>query len=245
VPSRLFFFPSVDFLSCRQYLVHHCTRSAHLKRLDAVKAVGFSLALLLTLASCSEKRPEPARPQEVRFFVDSALVTPSVADTVLGISFSPPKGWQPLSQRLLLKAEGTVAQTIGDTSTVNPQEAPHILSAWRDPGSGSVLLVSRFPGFDTADSSSTLREYEQYYAHAVPSADVRGTLFSSSGFKVHQLLVSDSQKVIFKMVFSSNGLKSPIQFDFVVPQVAYPQFIKTIESVAGSVTIHSPIKPTH
>ena len=122
---------------------------------------------------------------------------------------------------------------------------PQLLYAWTHASSGSVITVSKFPGFDTGDSSITLREYEEYYRGASPNTEVKRAVFYSDGFKVHQLMVSDDQRVTFKMIFSLSRLKSPIQFDFVVPRTSYAQMIKTIESVAGSVAIHSINKSTN
>jgi len=72
----------------------------------------------------------------------------------------------------------------------------------------------------------------------MPQGEVKMALFTTKTFKIHQLMASDEKRVNFKMVFSSLQLKKPIQFDFVVPRGAYPQMVKTIESVAGSVEVH-------
>ena len=201
------------------------------------------LILTLVLAACSGKQAGPARLQEVSFRVDTGLVAQRHADTALGFSFCSPKDWVLLSQELLEEAERRTARSLPTSPNARPGAVPHIICGWSDPATASVLLVSEFTGFDTRDSSSTLRGFEEYYTRSAPSADVRAAVFVSKGLKIHQLMVSDTKNVLFKMVFSSAGLRKPVQFDFAVPQAAYPQVVKTIESVAGSVAVDSTITP--
>lgn len=201
--------------------------------------------LCLAFQACAQKRAEPVDSPKVHFAVDSSLIATSVIDTVLSISFASPKGWQSLSSKALKSAENVAMSSVVESELENLKATPQLLYAWIHESSGSVITVSRFPGFDTGDSSATLREYEKYYRSTSPNADVRGAFFYSGFFKVHQLMVSGEQRVIFKIIFSSSRLRSPIQFDFVVPRTVYAQMIKTIESVAGSVEIHPINKSTY
>ena len=166
-------------------------------------------------------------------------------DTTLGVSFSAPKGWRTLSPNLLRNAQRTAVRSLRESRLESPEGTPRILYAWTDTLSGSVITVARFPGFDSRDSSTTLREFERYHRSAAPRADVKGAVFYSNDLKIHQLLVSDDQRVLFKMIFSATQLKCPVEFDFAVPKALYPQFIKTIESVAGSVEIYRINKSTN
>lgn len=134
-----------------------------------------------------------------------------------------------------MKAQQTARQQRTGIEGSEVSDALEIKYAWTDTLSGGVVTVSQFPGFDTSDSSRTLREYKNFYQMKMPGADVKTTVFLSNEFKVHQLLVSDSERVLFKMIFSSNQLPRPVQFDFSVPIHVYSQLIRTIESVAGSV----------
>jgi len=210
-----------------------------------VKSAAVALIIGLGFLACAQKRTESLPPQDVHFSVDSSLIAAPIIDTALGVGFSPPKGWRALSPNLLRNAQRTAIRSLRESRLESPEGTPQILYAWTDTLSGSVITVARFPGFDARDSSTTLREFERYHRSAAPRADVKGAVFYSNDFKVHQLLASDDQSVLFKMVFSATQLKCPVEFDFAVPKALYPQFIKTIESVAGSVEIYPINKPTN
>lgn len=202
-----------------------------------IKKLRLTLLLLvaLTLTACGQKRNETNTLQTVHFKVDSSLLAQSVVDDALGVRFSPPKGWQAIPEKVLKTAERFARLPIGDTLKTHSSGRPRVSYAWSDALTKSVVIVSQFPNFDTSDSSRTLQEYKSHYQVNTPDADVRTTVFYSKGFKVHQLRLSNSEHVLFKMVFSNPQIKHPVQFDFVVPAQVYSRFITTIESVAGSI----------
>lgn len=193
------------------------------------------LVFTVSMCSCGRDQQEEESTQTLKFKVDRSLLSSMVEDSVLSISFSAPKGWRELSKEVLMKAQLTAREQRIGIEGSEVSDTPEIKYAWTDTLSGGVVTVSQFPGFDTSDSSRTLREYKNFYQMRMPVVDVKTTVFFSNGFKVHQLLVSDSERVLFKMIFSSNRLPRPVQFDFSVPISAYSQLIRTIESVAGSV----------
>jgi len=107
-----------------------------------------------------------------------------------------------------------------------------------EPSSGGMITVSQVFPFDTHDSSATMESYRKSYSDEDTSANVRIAVFYSNGFKIHQLLFSSPRRILFKMVFTQPKLPDAVQFDFGFEREAYPKFIKTIESVAGSVRIN-------
>ena len=202
-----------------------------------------SIAICLVFLACAQNSPKPPGLPNIQFTVDSALIGARITDTALGFSFAPPNAWHPVPGKSLSVAQVEAKERSQEPVTKKERAAPELLYAWDHPSTGSVVLVASFMNFDTRDTSVTMQEFEKYYRGLSPNADIRPTLFSTKGFKVHQLMVVDNQRVVFKMVFSSPRLKMPIHFDFIVPRGSYPQLIKTIESVAGSVGVYPSTAP--
>ncbi|TSA24850.1 hypothetical protein D4R75_00560 [bacterium] len=203
-----------------------------------MKKISLSITVCFALLACAQDRPIPAGLQEIQFAVDSSLVNPSILDTALGISFAPPRTWDAVPAKALKAAQREAASHSDVSPGIHRTGGPNLLYAWSHAPSGGVITIASFADFDTGDSSVTLQEFAKYYRSAMPQGEVKMALFTTKTFKIHQLMASDEKRVNFKMVFSSLQLKKPIQFDFVVPRGAYPQMVKTIESVAGSVEVH-------
>jgi hypothetical protein len=196
------------------------------------------IVLCLVFLACTQHSPKPPGLPNIQFAVDSSLIGARITDTTLGFSFAPPRAWDPLPGKSLTEAQREAAERSEVVVTKKPTAAPELLKAWNHPATGSVVVMTSFMNFDTRDTSGTIQEFEKYYRGLSPNADIRSTVFSTKTFKVHQLMVVDDQRVNFKMVFSNPRLKKPIQFDFVVPRGSYPELVKTIESVAGSVEFY-------
>ncbi|MBM4161050.1 MAG: hypothetical protein FJ217_08120 [Ignavibacteria bacterium] len=198
----------------------------------------FATALLIVWSSCQQKRSGNTGPETVRFAVDPALLEARIVDTTLGFEFSPPKGWEKVSAQSLKQAEGAALVRLADTAQHTKSTVPRLLYAWTHAASGSIVMVSAVPHFDTQDSSSSLQEYLQLHRSGPDLEDARASVFYDGTFKVHQLLVTRRGSVSFKMIFSVGRMPSPVQFDFIISRDAYPQLVKTIESVAGSFELH-------
>jgi hypothetical protein len=208
-----------------------------------VKNMVPGIAACLFLLACTQHSPRSPVLPGIQFAVDSALVVSRLVDTALGFSFTPPRGWNRLPGKSLTVAQREATERSQVPVAKRQSAAPELLNAWNHPPTGSVVVVTSFMNFDTRDTSSTIQGFEKYYRGLSPNADIRSTVFSTKTFKVHQLMVVDDQRVNFKMVFSNPRLKKPIQFDFVVPRGSYPQLIKTIESVAGSIELYPSTPP--
>ena len=193
---------------------------------------------LVVWSSCQQKRDVDTSPETVRFAVDRSLLGAIIVDTALGVEFSPPRGWEKVSAQSLKRAEGSALVRLPDTAKHSKGAVPRLLYAWTHAESGSVVIVSAVPHFDTQDSSSSLQEYLQLYRSEPDLEDIRASVFYDGTFKVHQLLVTRQASVLFKMIFSVGRTPSPVEFDFTITRDAYPQLIKTIESVAGSLELH-------
>lgn len=209
-----------------------------LDRRGDVKKISLGMAVCFALLACAQDRARPTGLQEIQFAVDSSLIASSISDTALGISFAPPRTWDAVPAKALKAAQREATSRSDVSPGITRTGGPDLLYAWSHAPSGGVITIATFADFDTRDSSVTLQEFEKYYKSAMPQGEVKMALFTTKAFKVHQLMASDENRVNFKMIFSSLRLRKPIQFDFVVPRGAYPQMVRTIESVAGSVEVH-------
>jgi len=204
-----------------------------LLRYHFTTAACLSILLILTLGACGGDSQEKEVAQSLVFEVERSLLTPLIHDSTLSISFSAPRGWNMLSKELLKQGQDHARRRAGAVGQATVF-SPVISCAWNDTLSGSVMTVSLFPGFDTSDSSRTIREYKDYFESRRAGVDVTTTVFTSNGFRVHQVRVLDSDRILFKMIFSDKGLPTAVQFDFSIPKGS-SQLIRTIESVAGSI----------
>ena len=169
------------------------------------------------------------------FNVDGSLLSTAIQDSVLLISFQSPKGWHRLPRTIIAKAQQSAQEKLEWTSKGKASHSLEVRHAWNDTTTGGVMTVSRLATFDPSDSSRTIREYENLYRESTPDADIKKGVFYANGLKVHQLRCSTFNRVLFKMVFTNERLPYAVQFDFSIPVDTYPQLIRTIESVTGSV----------
>ncbi len=193
-------------------------------------AVAAGLLALLALAGC-RSNPGSEGPQELFFSVDTTLLGPALTDSGLGFSVRPPRDWTPVPDSLLAEA----ADRIAAAKPFRPWAAPRILAAYRrDPG-GALFLVTRFarPVSDVERDTMGDREETALAAVAPPGA-LRETVYLHHGVHVRQFLVTDPDRVLFRLLLTPSGA-TPIRLDYLVPQGLYPHTVKTIESSIGSV----------
>lgn len=199
---------------------------------------GLLCIVFFLILGCSSRQSDGVASNEINFAIDRSLLSESMSDSTLQISFSPPRNWTRLSDAVLHHTEReTLRRSFGDSSVSRNQFLAKY--GFIDSVSQSLILVSSLPRFDVSDSSATMRDFTMF-AKRDSSSDVRANVFISKGKKIHQMLTIGNDLVAFKMIFSLTGYPSKVSFDFIIRKNVYPQFIKTIESVAGSVEfIHS------
>ncbi len=183
--------------------------------------------LALLAAGCGGRESAGRGPAEMRFTVDEKLLAERIADSALGIAFSPPAHWV----RVPNNAGGAWRSAAAGLS------GAELRYLFTDSAGGGTIAVFLPAAFDVSDSSPTLRAYVAEEKKRNARATVASTLFRSHGCSVHQLMSAGDSLVLFRMIFSAPRMPRPVAFDFSTPQADYRRSVTLIESVAGSVTL--------
>ena len=188
-------------------------------------------ALSITLlASCGQSNEPSQQFEELSFAVDKSLLGPSFTDSTLGFSFHPPMGWEKVPDTTMVKARETLSDVIGQESDSQVSSLRFFINLEK----GSSCVLSRLLGLDLSGQvQGSLEEFESQLRDKFPGANVKKGAFRIDDLKVFQFLVTDDQRVIFKLVCWGSP-KQIIQVDYVVPRSVYRQQIKAIESSIGS-----------
>ena len=194
------------------------------------------ILFMLFLSSCSQQQqPEP--PQSLEFVVDSTLIDKPLNDPEFGIRFSPPKAWKSMDRKQLTALRDSAERELGNEKARFVKGSLRAMYGYVEPHSRGVMTVARISTFDTSEGSKASENLRRLYLERDSLAEVSTAIFMHQGLKVFQTRVLQSHAVTFKLVFTNKRLSAPVSFDFVLQRSSYPEFIKTIESVIGSVAI--------
>lgn len=196
------------------------------------------ILFMLFLSSCSKQQQQPERPQSLEFAVDSTLIDKPLNDPEFGIHFSPPKAWKSMDRKKLTALRDSAERELGGGKVSFVRGSFRAMYGFVEPHSRGVMTVARISAFDTSDGSKASENLRRLYLERDSLSEVSTAIFIHQGLKVFQTRVLQSQAVTFKLVFTDKRLSAPVSFDFVLQRSSYPEFIKTIESVIGSVGIH-------
>ena len=139
-------------------------------------------------------------------------------------------------KQLLALRDSAVLESVGEKTRL-VKGSLGATYGYVEPHSRGVMTVTRISSFDTSDGTGALEKLRRLYRERDSLAEVSTAIFIHQGLKVFQTRVLQSHAVTFKLVFTNKRLSAPVSFDFVLQRSSYPEFIKTIESVIGSVGI--------
>jgi hypothetical protein len=210
------------------------------KRVISLKTVFilFSLLLLLPATGCGQREKRSEELPTLIFNTTDSLVADRTADSLMQISFRPPKGWVRLPKKSIDSAMKGVNPTVTDPL----DHTPNLRSVFFDKSSGSYFVSTKLDSLSFADTAFIVQRAIAYYKRADSTSVVRSALFSWGPFHIQQLMVIASETVTIKMFFfSTYGHSQPFEWDFQIPESLYPDKARTIESVVGSLQIHNTI----
>jgi hypothetical protein len=194
--------------------------------------IAYLIIIIFILQSCKTKDREE-KAEVLTFAVDTNLVSGKITDNELGVSFLAPRNWNKISDSLI-KATLKIAVQNPDPS-VRTDETPVLKYAYLHNEDNCLFLISKIPKNDEDMLNKKIGLYSDYYSKKDTSTTAKTTKFASNGFIVFQIMVVDSKNVLFKMIFYNESISFPTQFDFIIPRNVYEKYIKTIESVSGSI----------
>lgn len=186
--------------------------------------------LLALLISCGKSNEPPQQFEELSFEINEALLGPSFADSTLRFSFHPPIGWEQVPDTTMEKVQEELSDVIGQENGIQVTPIRFFINKEK----GSSCTLSRVIGLDLSrQAQGSLEEYESLLRAKFPGASVKKGTFRIHEINVFQFLITDEQRVIFKLL-CSDFQKQTFQVDYVVPRSVYRQQIKAIESSIGS-----------
>lgn len=193
-----------------------------------VVAVAMSPAGLVGLPGCSDQGGSRGAVKEKEFAVDSALLGVGHTDSLLGIVFRAPRGFEAASRDFMAQVESQIPRDPGNEYFVVPRM---IFSV---PGQAGRIFVSEFPekldnSMEDAWREGYLEEARVKASPLVPGVD----RYLLKGAEVLQLLIESPEAVNFRLVVARES-RPNLQIDFLIPRASYPDLERAVESSVGS-----------
>lgn len=164
---------------------------------------------------------------QMEFEVERGLLADDpVVDSLLGISFIPPKQW--------LQIEIESLQIPGDALSEHHPVAKYF---FMHPADSSSLLIAELPDMSNEQlAMMRVNFYEIYNSHGIWN-DVQHATFAFNEFEADQFLMHNNAMINFKLILTANtparkGKK--LSIDFFLPRIQYEENIKSVESSIGS-----------
>lgn len=196
------------------------------------------ITILSTIGCRGEEPQQKTTVENLMFSTVDSLLSQRTVDSVLSISYRPPKGWERVSRQTVDMAMKKVSRKLQLAS----KPGTNIRNVFQDRLSGATAVLSKMSAFDLSDTTALLQSTSQYFKSKDSAAVVRSATFRYGPFSVFQVMVVSNPNVILKMLFKPRDAASPaFEWEFDVPQMLYPDKARTIESVVGSLQIHKTI----
>ncbi len=172
------------------------------------------------------QRPAPA---EMKFDVDPALLGMSFADSSLGVRFCPPLGWPPIEPDLFEKTREAYSKLAKvERFTSRP------VRIFADGEKRFFMIVSEFPHWPApVDPYVAFADYARQLQGPITNLDIDQTFYRHGKLDVYHLIITNPAMVDHRLMILREN-RVPVQVDYLLPQVGYPDFIKAIEASIGS-----------
>lgn len=172
------------------------------------------------------QRPAPA---EMKFDVNPALLGMSFADSSLGLRFNPPVGWPPIEADLFEKTREAYSKLARvERFTSRP------VRIFSDGEKRFFMIVSEFPHWPApVDPYVAFADYARQLQGPITDLEIDQTFYRHGRLDVYHLIIANQAMVDHRlMILREHAL--PVQVDYLLPRVGYPDFIKAIEASIGS-----------
>ena len=175
--------------------------------------------------ACGREQPDDT--PELVFSVNEALLGEEVRLPAQEIRFRPPAGWAPLSEQDIDRVREAVDNE-NHAFTLDP------LSAYVEADGGSLLSVARLEVAQRGTFRERMAAYGAFLEAQAGEDSLQQATFRRDAMPVAQFLHQQPDLVHFKLVVEGGG-PDLVQFDFIVPRSRYPEHVRSIESVIGSI----------
>lgn len=183
---------------------------------------------VLAVGGCRDA--EPPGPPPMQFDVDPQRLGPVVTLPSDSLAFQPPVGWKAVATPAV--PDSLAAAAPAATGAERPGLEP--LHVFMDENTGSVLSVARLRLPGPGEFDAQVRRYAADLNDRFAGDSLRQASFTNGDVHVVQFLVQPEGLVNFKLVLAGQA-DDLVQFDYVVPQTAYPSVVKALESSIGSI----------
>jgi hypothetical protein len=192
----------------------------------------FSLLLFCVFVSaCTPDGDSDSALENLTFNVTDSLLARPVTDSLLGITYRPPRGWVRVEQSIVDSAQKAATERMSSTAG----GAETVRGVYADSATQAVLIVRKVDTFDISDSSVSVRQYVQQLKAVDSSLDIKTAVFRVGEHRVHQIVALSPAGVSLRMVFDNLEKRAPMfELNFACPTQHYPRKAKEIESVVGS-----------
>jgi hypothetical protein len=184
------------------------------------------VSMMAMICLCGGPKSKDENIQSLGFVVNDSLLQKPVIDSILKISFSPPKNWISTPSDTLLKlVEKIVLENkIGGENT-------HM---YCDRASRSFLIVNQTAFFNGTGGPESLKKLEDLCKKQFPQSETRTIVFLKKPFLVNQIIANLGTMVLVSLYFKSDECR-PFAVNFLVPMATFSEHMKIVESVVGSV----------
>ena len=165
------------------------------------------------------------------FNVDAARLEPTVTDTALRIKMAAPKDWK--------EADDSVRTQVANTLDTQPfPKALRIIPRWifLNATSRAMCMVSTFDAVNIVPDETLLKTLTLAYHNQFPNATVQQAIFMKDAFRIHQLMVIDTDFVRIQLICDAPETLV-FSVDYHVPRDVYPTELRAIESSIGSINL--------
>ena len=169
-----------------------------------VKSYNIVVVLLIPLLLVCSKDQDSVQHgiERLSFTVNKSLLGSPYEDYELGFSFSPPLGWEMMSQETIQQARDKLAQA----TIAVPDVMVELQQFFLDKNTGASCVLSKITGV-AVDSigMERLNSYAQAVLSRFAENDVRQGLFVHKHLLVHQTLIMSETIVTFKLIFPQSS----------------------------------------
>lgn len=191
----------------------------------------FILMTVVFFAGCTATSDRDAAAEEMHFNVVDSLLGQTVDIPQTGLSFRPPKGFQPIGDSMFkaLKERNWAAQ--GDSARID------ILRFYFDSRVSAGIAASEIRRLSLAsDTSIFISRYRQALIETYGQGSVETADFWYDSIYVKQFLITDSVNVRFQLLCLTSH-ENALELNYFAPRTAYKNVVACIESSIGSLKL--------